>query len=1181
MKFDKEKLLTTLKKNHIFNQISDNSLQKILPKLKAYSYDLGNIIVNQGSSVDGYYVVFKGNARLIDVQNNNLKLKSLKKGDGFGENCIFSNNVLNGTVKSYSKLTLIKIPSTIFYHIVINHPKIKEYVYQYQQINAGTSAVVNDNINTIIHQSFKKAHVEEKDKRHKTKVKKQFDSGHTATLRILRNNSIFGLLSDNLLKKYLHFFTEQKYKLGDVIIRQGQIVDAYFVIVNGNVRLIDQNNNNLSLLTLTQNDGFGEQAFDSKQKAIMTVRSSGKLTLYKLPANKCNELFVNHLIIKKAIDDRIQYLQGSISLKKVPIFSNLSAEHIKMLYNVIDHVEINKNEYIFHEGDYGDAAYVVQTGSIRIIKEDLNKTFAICRSGEIVGEISLIKSQPRIASGIAVEKTKLFKITRDTFENILPEIKDTIENIVKNKLQQHKRFTSDNKSKEKTVYPKFITGEYKISNMPGSSKTPYVKVNHSSLSGMACVKLILDTKNTALPPKWQQRSLSKIEKNHSDNLLDISLLLEEAGLFTRKARISSENIQKVPLPAIVMDENSIPQVIFEINHQQLLCSHPLKRVQYISLKDFNDTFQNEILMVSIVPEFRQVSEKLLSIYKRFFEMVLQYKDILYWIIITSFLLMLFGFAAPFFTQIIIDNVLIFKDKSLLHLMLWGMMCITVFQLTGEILRKFLTITIFQRIESVMNGKFLNHILMLKFESYARYNIGEYTTRFGENRKLIDLFSQTGMTLTMDVLVSVFYFGQLLIQDSFLTFIGLSFILIQFFIVMLSSKKLRENDKKVFKANTENESFIIRMLTGIQTVKSLAGEEFFYKETISKFSKQLQVEFDGARMGFNLSLAISTLSNFSKIAILLFGSLQVIKQELSLGEFLAFNSIFGLLLIPIGNLTNIWDEIQEIRISIERINDVLELPVEKNKEYRESITIKGHIVIENLCFQYKGMEKDVLSNINLEILPGKNIAFVGRSGCGKSTLINLILGLYEPYSGAVYIDNKDVNSLSSRSILSHIGIVEQKPRLFSGTIKENIAISDPGLSIEQINKAASISGVKEFTDKLPFGLNTHVGEGGVGLSGGQAQKVVIARAIVRNPEILILDEATSALDNEVETFVMNNLKQLMKGRTTISITHKLETLIHSDTIVVLDEGKIVETGTHEELIRKQSLYNHLFTSGEYA
>ena len=1179
MKFEKNKLFETLKKNQFFNQFSENKLQGLISQFQVYSFDLGDIVFQQGTIVDGYYIVFKGNARLIDVNNNNAKLKSLKKGDGFGEECISKHKSLNATVKSYSKLTLLKIPSSIFNQLVSDASGTKVIAQQTQQTKVISVVDEKNTINSILQQSFKKVQPNDRSNFKKSRRKQLDGTSSNPILTILKNNQILQLLPEDSLIKISSLFSEEKYKLGDVIIRQGQIVDAYYIIVSGKVRLIDQNNNNASLLTLKNNDGFGEQVITSNDHALLTARASGKVTVLKLTANDFNENIVINQKIMNDIRKRIQYLKGIISLKKVPIFSNLSTEHLTMLYNVIEHVDIKANEYIFHEGEYGDAAYVVQTGSIRIIKEELNKTFAICRSGEIIGEISLLKSQPRIASGIAIEKTTLFRITRETFDNILPEIKEIIENIVKSKLQQHKTFTSDKKAKEKTVYPEFIPGMHKISKLFGSNKIPYVKVNHKSLAGMACVKLILDAKKTPLPAKWQQRSLTKVKNQRFDNFLDMSLLLEESGLFTRKARISYDDIHKVPLPAIIMGKNNIPKVIFGINHQHILCSHPLKKVQLIPHDDFKEQFKNEILMASITPEFRQASTKLLSIYKRFFEMILQYKDILYWIIAISVVLMLFGFAAPFFTQTIMDKVLIFNDKSLLHIMLCGMMCITVFQLTGGILRQLLTITIFQRIESVMNGKFFNHILLLTSDSYAKYNVGEYTTRFGENRKLIGLFSETGMTLTMDVFVGVFYFGQLLLQDSFLTFIGLSFVLIQSIIVILSSKKLRENDKKVFKANTENESFIIRMLTGIQSVKSLAGEELFYKEAMNKISKKLLVEFDGARFGFNLSLAISTLSNFSKITILLFGAFKVINQELSLGEFLAFNAIFGLLLGPIGSLTNIWDDIQEIRISIERINDVLELPIEKSKEHRELTTIDGHIVIENLCFRYEGTEKDVLSNINLEILSGKNIAFVGRSGCGKSTLINLILGLYEPSSGTVYIDNKDVNSLSSQSILSHIGIVEQKPCLFSGTIKDNIAISAPDLSIEKINKAASISGVKEITDKMPLGLDTFVGEGGAGLSGGQAQKVVIARAIARDPKILILDEATSALDNESEALVMSNLKQLMQGRTTISIAHRLSTVINADMIVVLDEGKIVETGTHEELIRKKSLYHHLFTSGQ--
>ncbi|MBF0449440.1 MAG: peptidase domain-containing ABC transporter [Candidatus Magnetomorum sp.] len=1162
MKFEKKNLLATLKKNFIFSQLTDNALEMILPKFRVHSYKLDDIILQQGDMVDGYYLIVAGKARLIDL-NHNLTVTDLKQGDGFGEQCIFKNNHLIATVKSSGNLTVLKLPEKVFHTLVINNLKIKASLSEYSKfIEKLISLKSHSIVSQLTHEQKKK------------------NTGSDVFIHILKNNPILGLLPDDNLQKVLPLLVECKYKLGEVIIRQGQPVDGYYVIVKGKARLVDQENNNTSLISLKESDGFGEQSIDHNAYASATVRSSGRLTVLKLPANEFNDCVVINQKIKSTIFEQIQYLQGFISLKRVPLFSKLSSDHITILYNVIEYCEINQNEYIFHKGDYGDAAYVVKTGSIRIIEEELNKTFAICRSGEIIGEISLFKSQPRLASAIAIEDTVLFKISRETFQNILPEIKDFIENIVKNRLQRRETFISDKKAKEKILNPEFVLTEHKIYKFGGANKIPCVKVNHESLAGMACINLILDIKKIPLPGKWRQYSINKIENKSNDTFIDMSHLLEESGLFTRKVRILPDTLQNVPLPAIIMDEQKIPQVIYEINHRNVICSHPLKGFRCIPRNEFNDIFDNEILLVSITPEFRQASTKLLSIYRRFFEMILQYNDILYWILTLTFLLMIFGFAAPFFTQIIMDKVLIFNDKSLLHVMLFGMICVTLFQLSGGMLRQLLIVTIFQRIESVMNAKFFNHILLLRPNSYEKYNVGEYITRFNENRKLIDLFSQTGMTLTMDVCVGFFYFCQLFIKDFFLSFIGLVFIFIQSLIVMISSKKLRENDKKVFNANTENESFVIRMLTGIQSVKSLAGEDLFYQEGMNKISNKLLAEFNGARFGFNLSLMVGTLSQFSTIAILLFGAYKVINQELSLGEFLAFNAIFGLLLGPIGNLTNIWDEIQEIRISIERINDILELPVEGSKEHRELTSIEGHILIENLCFRYDGMERDVLSNINLEILPGQKIAFVGRSGCGKSTLIHLIMGFFEPESGSVYIDNKNVNSLTSRSILSHMGIVEQKPKLFSGTIKDNIAISDSNLSIDMIHKAASISGVKDIIDKMPLGLETYVGEGGSGLSGGEAQKVAIARAIVREPKILILDEATSALDNESEGAVMENLKLLMEGKTTISIAHRLSTIVNSDMIVVLDEGKIVETGTHEELIKKKTLYHHLFMSGHH-
>jgi ATP-binding cassette subfamily B protein len=305
---------------------------------------------------------------------------------------------------------------------------------------------------------------------------------------------------------------------------------------------------------------------------------------------------------------------------------------------------------------------------------------------------------------------------------------------------------------------------------------------------------------------------------------------------------------------------------------------------------------------------------------------------------------------------------------------------------------------------------------------------------------------------------------------------------------------------------------------------------------------------------------------------------VIQGELTVGQLVAFNMLVGNVLSPFQRLSLLWNELQEIIISTERINDVLEAEPEEdlqNKPRKALDKLRGHIRFQNVTFRYHPEnETNVLENINFEIQPEQMVAVVGRSGSGKTTLSKLILGLYPPTDGKILIDGFDITSISLRSLRSQIGVVDQDTFLFGGTIRENIAIAHPEASLEEIIQVAKFAGADEFIQQLPMGYESQIGEGGGMLSGGQRQRLAIARALLGNPRLLLLDEATSHLDSESERIIQNNLKTILKGRSSVIIAHRLSTVRNADLILVLDHGVLVESGTHEELIAKKGSYYYL-------
>jgi ATP-binding cassette subfamily B protein len=344
------------------------------------------------------------------------------------------------------------------------------------------------------------------------------------------------------------------------------------------------------------------------------------------------------------------------------------------------------------------------------------------------------------------------------------------------------------------------------------------------------------------------------------------------------------------------------------------------------------------------------------------------------------------------------------------------------------------------------------------------------------------------------------------------------------------------------------------------------------------NKEIKTSFSGQVISNRLQIFSNTIQAVVTTAMLWFGAHLVIHNQLTIGQLVAFNMLLGNIITPFQRLTVLWNQLQEVVIAVERINDVLDAEPEEDLQYqaRQSLpSIKGDVRFENVTFRYHpDSDVNILENLSFEVRSGQMVALVGRSGSGKTTISKLVLGLYPPTDGKVSIDGQDITSLSLRSLRSCVGVVDQDTFLFGSTIRENISLGHPGATLAEIIEAARLAGADEFIKKLPMGYETQIGEGGGLLSGGQRQRIAIARALLGNPRLLILDEATSHLDAESERIIQKNLNTILKGRTTLVIAHRLSTVRNADLILVLDQGVLIESGTHEELMAKRGHYFYL-------
>jgi len=474
--------------------------------------------------------------------------------------------------------------------------------------------------------------------------------------------------------------------------------------------------------------------------------------------------------------------------------------------------------------------------------------------------------------------------------------------------------------------------------------------------------------------------------------------------------------------------------------------------------------------------------------------------------------------------------------------------------------------------------FINHTFRLPLSYFESRYVGDIISRVQENRKIQRFLTGEALSILLDLLTVFIYVGLMFWYSWKMALLVLAIVPPFVLLALIATPFLQRVSRDIFAAYNEETGYLIQSLTGIRTVKSMAVEQTVRWHWEELFGKSIKKTFSGQVIGNTLQIFSSTIETVMTTVLLWFGAWLVIQNELTIGQLVAFNMLLGNVISPFQRLIDLWNELQEVVIAVERINDVID--AEPEEDLHSSVRqfmppIHGHIRFDGVTFRYHS-ESDVntLENISFEVQPGQMVALVGRSGSGKTTISKLLLGLYPPTAGKITIDGYDISSLALRSLRQQIGVVDQDTFLFGGTIRDNITVGRPQATIDAVIEAAQQAGAHQFIKELPMGYETQIGEGGGMLSGGQRQRLAIARALIEDPPLLILDEATSSLDAESERIIQTNFNKIFTGRTTLVIAHRLSTVRNADKILVLDRGILIESGTHDELMARRGHYFYL-------
>lgn len=647
------------------------------------------------------------------------------------------------------------------------------------------------------------------------------------------------------------------------------------------------------------------------------------------------------------------------------------------------------------------------------------------------------------------------------------------------------------------------------------------------------------------------------------------------GLKAGHRTVSWEQLRATPMPAIAQGTDGHYVVVAKVQDDKVLLQDPLKERPVIrSQSEFSAKWDGTLLLCAKRAQLT-IRDLPFNI-SWFIPAILKYRRLLGEVLLASFFLQVFALLTPLFTQIVIDKVLVHKGFTTLHVMAIGMVALAIFDALLGGLRTYLFAHTANRIDVGLGAQLFRHLLALPLAYFEARRVGDTVARVRELEQIRQFLTSNSITVVLDVVFTIVFVGVMWIYSATLTLVVLASLPLYALlsVVITPAIRARLNDK--FNRGAENQSFLVEAVSGIQTVKALAVEPPLQRRWDEQLAGYVRASFRATSVMTVAGQIAALIQKCTTIAVMWAGAYQVIGGALSIGELIAFNMLSGQVTGPLLRLVNLWQEFQQVGVSIQRVGDVLNSKPEPSYNPNRTTLpqIAGAIAFDNVTFRYRPDGSPALQQVSLLLQPGHIVGVVGRSGSGKSTIAKLIQRLYVPERGRVLIDGVDLSQVDPAWLRRQVGVVLQENFLFNRSVRDNIALTDPGLSMDCVIAAAKLSGAHEFILELPEGYDTVLGEHGCLLSGGQRQRIAIARALVADPRILIFDEATSALDYESEAIIQRNMSQICKGRTVIIIAHRLSTVRPAHRIYVVDRGQLVEQGTHDELIKRNGMYTRL-------
>jgi ATP-binding cassette subfamily B protein len=969
---------------------------------------------------------------------------------------------------------------------------------------------------------------------------------------------------------------------GDTVCTAGEAAAGLFIVKSGSIRVFaSDGEKETSLGVRKAGEVLGEMVMLREYQHEWSARASGKTELLFIPRSVIGPIVAGSPAARAFVAGRVAISSaGGLISHLFDLKSKVDKSELEELTRSVGVKRVGAGEEILKQGSREDRRlYVVRQGEVRVVRRDEGGEYqlATLRKGETFGEKACLMRQEQGASVIANTDTTLLVIPEKTVQLILernPKVREALEErirIIDRELRRQQKVAElrkpplviDLKSKPEL-------GENVI------RRFAWIPQAEEMDCGAACLAMICKHYGIGMT-LGKLRELANVTTQGA-TLDSLARTGESIGFTTRGVQCTFDTLRGFDLPFIVHWEGYHYVVVYGVSSTQVWVADPAVGFRKLSIEEFERGWNGTCLTFAPRQDVAQVGASH-SPWVRFARYLLPYKRILLHLFLATFVIQILGIVPPMIIQNILDGVIVHQNVNLLHLLIVGLIISNVFtQLTATI-RAALANFMVRKLDFTMMSQFFRHTLSLPYSFFATRKTGDIFARFQENQTIRTFLTESTISTVLNLLMIFIYFTVLFLYNVRLTLLLIAFVIPILALTVLVTPKVKKFAREVFGVTTDAKSYLMEALGGAETVKGMGIERPVRLKWETKYAKALEVQYRAQSFNIKVGLVGQLLNAATTIAILWVGADLVLTRELTIGQLIAFNALMGSVLAPLMGMVGLWSLLNDASVAMERLGDVLDLePEQRPEELASRVVIpelQGDIRFDGVYFRYGDDETPyVLENISVDIKPGELVAVVGRSGSGKTTLAKLLVGFYPPTEGRLTVDGYDIGVVDKEYYRAQVGYVMQTNLLFSGTIAENIAGSSDEPDRRRIEEVAKRADAHGFISKMPLGYSQVVGERGMGLSGGQIQRLCIARALYRDPRLLVFDEATSALDSQSESNIIANLNDILKGRTAVVIAHRLSTIMRADKILVLYEGKIVEQGRHEELVERRGMYYEL-------